>query len=111
MKKSKRDLALWLSVGTGGAYVLRLFLRIGFGGGVLWSGIPAWMVLPHAAAALLAVVFCAAGAVGRRTAPLRYGAIFYAVSAALFPPFHVFLLLPAGLMAAWYLRGTGRCPA
>lgn len=97
-----KKMKLGLSCAAGAAYVVCALCYLVKSGGVMWGGIATWVVWPHLICAALAVLLGAAGMIGDQNRLLLCGAAMYGISAALFPPFHVFLILPLLLMGSWY---------
>ena len=98
-KKAK----LGVSCVAGAAYVAWVLCYVVKSGGEMWGGIATWVVWPHIICAALAALFGAAGMLRKQSRLLLYAAAMYGIAAVLFPPFHVFLILPLLLMGSWYL--------
>ena len=95
---------LWLSTAAGIFYLICMSHYIAGSGGRIWPGVSVSLIVPHILCTVSAVVFTVAGILSRQNRALLYGAILYGAAAACFPPFHMFLIAPTALMAAWYLK-------
>ena len=106
MKKSNNNLKLWISAIIGAVYLCICFYYILTSGPILWAGISAWIVYPHIVAGAIAVCCTMVGAVRNSGKLVGYSGFFYSPSGLLFPPFHVFLLVPALLLGWWHLTAN-----
>lgn len=96
----------WLSATIGGTYLLWIAYYIAGSGGIVWPGISVFVIVPHLLCTVLAVACTVVGILNQQSRASLYGIISYGMAAVLFPPFHVFLILPAVFMAVWHFKRT-----